>query len=221
LWSFVGIINIGGIYMNALSDIKSKIEKNKEEKRERLLASATALFAEKNFNNTSISDIVNKAKVAKGTFYLYFKDKYDIRNQIVQEISTDLFDDAVNELKKHPEITHFDDSMIFIINHVIDALVANPTYLTLMNKDLSLGVYSQELTKILEETDHLSLYELFKEGVERENLNIKNIDITFFTIVELVGSTCFSCIVNKVPCPIEDYKPYLFDLIRTLLHAAQ
>lgn len=206
--------------MNALSDIKSKIEKNKEEKRERLLASATALFAEKNFNNTSISDIVNKAKVAKGTFYLYFKDKYDIRNQIVQEISTDLFDDAVNESKKHPEITHFDDSMIFIINHVIDALVANPTFLTLMNKDLSLGVYSQELTKILEETDHLSLYELFKEGVERENLNIKNIDITFFTIVELVGSTCFSCIVNKVPCPIEDYKPYLFDLIRTLLHAA-
>ena len=206
--------------MNALSDIKSKIEKNKEEKRERLLASATALFAEKNFNNTSISDIVNKAKVAKGTFYLYFKDKYDIRNHIVQEISTDLFDDAVNELKKHPEITQFDDTMIFIINHVIDALVANPTFLTLMNKDLSLGVYSQELTKILEETDHLSLYELFKEGVERENLNIKNIDITFFTIVELVGSTCFSCIVNKVPCPIEDYKPYLFDLIRTLLHAA-
>ena len=207
--------------MNALSDIKSKIEKNKRRKKwERLLASATALFAEKNFNNTSISDIVNKAKVAKGTFYLYFKDKYDIRNQIVQEISTDLFDDAVNELKKHPEITHFDDSMIFIINHVIDALVANPTFLTLMNKDLSLGVYSQELTKILEETDHLSLYELFKEGVERENLNIKNIDITFFTIVELVGSTCFSCIVNKVPCPIEDYKPYLFDLIRTLLHAA-
>ena len=206
--------------MNALSDIKSKIEKNKEEKRERLLASATALFAEKNFNNTSISDIVNKARVAKGTFYLYFKDKYDIRNQIVQEISTDLFDEAMKELKKHPEITHFDDSMIFIINHVIDALVANPTYLTLMNKDLSLGVYSQELTKILEETDHRSLYELFKEGVERENLNIKNIDITFFTIVELVGSTCFSCIVNKVPCPIEDYKPFLFDLIRTLLHAA-
>lgn len=206
--------------MNALTDIKSKIEKNKEEKRERLLASATALFAERNFNNTSISDIVNKAKVAKGTFYLYFKDKYDIRNQIVQEISSELFDNAMKELKKHNEITHFADSLIFIIDHVINALVANPTILTLMNKDLSHGVYSQELTKILKETDTLSLYELFKDGVERENLNIKNIDITFFTIVELVGSTCFSCIVNKIPCSIEEYKPYLYDLIRTLLHAA-
>lgn len=101
--------------MNALTDIKSKIEKNKEEKRERLLASATALFAERNFNNTSISDIVNKAKVAKGTFYLYFKDKYDIRNQIVQEISSELFDNAMKELKKHNEITHFADSLILLI----------------------------------------------------------------------------------------------------------
>ena len=66
----------------------------------------------------------------------------------------------------------------------------------------------------------IDMIELFKEGVERENLNIKNIDITFFTIVELVGSTCFSCIVNKIPCSIEEYKPYLYDLIRTLLHAA-
>ena len=44
--STASIIIDGGIYMNALTDIKSKIEKNKEEKRERLLASATALFAE-------------------------------------------------------------------------------------------------------------------------------------------------------------------------------
>ena len=197
-----------------------KLELNKKKKEDALYNTAFELFTTKGTNKTTISDIVEKAGVAKGTFYLYFKDKYDIRNQIVQEISSELFDNAMKELKKHNEITHFADSLIFIIDHVINALVANPTILTLMNKDLSLGVYSQELTKILKETDHLSLYELFKEGVERENLNIKNIDITFFTIVELVGSTCFSCIVNKIPCSIEEYKPYLYDLIRTLLHAA-
>ena len=206
--------------MNTLTGIKSKIEKNKEEKRGRLIASATSLFAEKTFNSTSISDIVNKAKVAKGTFYLYFKDKYDIRNQIVKEISADLFNKAMDALNKNQDITHFEDALIFIINHVIDDLVANPTILTLMNKDLSLGVYSQEISKILDDTDHLSLYEVFKQGIAREKLEIKNIDLTFFTIVELVGATCFSCIVNKTPCPIEEYKPYLYNSIRILLHAA-
>ena len=197
-----------------------KLENNKQQKRTSLLDTAFKLFTTQGVSKTSIAEISQKAGIAKGTFYLYFKDKYDIRNQIVQEISSELFDNAMKELKKHNEITHFADSLIFIIDHVINALVANPTILTLMNKDLSLGVYSQELTKILKETDTLSLYELFKDGVERENLNIKNIDITFFTIVELVGSTCFSCIVNKIPCSIEEYKPYLYDLIRTLLHAA-
>ena len=206
--------------MSTLTGIKTKIEKNKEEKRGRLINSAASLFAEKSFNNTSISDIVNKAKVAKGTFYLYFKDKYDIRDQIVREISLHLFDDAMNALEEHKEITHFEDSLIFIIDHVIDDLVANPTVLTLMNKDLSLGLYSDELSKIIDDTDHLSLYKLFKNGVERENLKIENVSITFFTIVELVGATCFSCIVNKIPCPIEEYKPYLYNSIRTLLHAA-
>lgn len=206
--------------MSTLTGIKTKIEKNKEEKRGRLIASAASLFAEKSFNNTSISDIVNKAKVAKGTFYLYFKDKYDIRNQIVKEIGVHLFDDAMSALKENEEINRFENSLIFIIDHVIDDLIANPTILTLMNKDLPLGLYSHELSKIIDDADHLSLYELFKNGVEKEGLNISNINMTFFTIVELVGATCFSCIVNKTPCSIEEYKPYLYHSIRTLLHAA-
>lgn len=36
---------------------------------------AFALFTQKGINDTSISDIAKKANMAKGTFYLYFKDK--------------------------------------------------------------------------------------------------------------------------------------------------
>ena len=51
-----------------------KIDNNKQMKRESLLDSAFSLFIDNGFNKTSISDIVNNAGVAKGTFYLYFKD---------------------------------------------------------------------------------------------------------------------------------------------------
>ena len=60
-----------------------KIDNNKQMKRESLLDSAFSLFIDNGFNKTSISDIVNNAGVAKGTFYLYFKDKYDIRNHLI------------------------------------------------------------------------------------------------------------------------------------------
>ena len=48
----------------------SKVEEKKKNKQEALLASAFKLFTEKGINNTSISEIVKNAKMAKGTFYL-------------------------------------------------------------------------------------------------------------------------------------------------------
>ena len=64
-----------------------KIDNNKKYKKETLLNTAFDLFTTKGINKTSISDIVDNAGVAKGTFYLYFSDKYDIRNMTKQLIS--------------------------------------------------------------------------------------------------------------------------------------
>ena len=59
-----------------------KLESNKKKKEDALYNTAFELFTTKGTNKTTISDIVEKAGVAKGTFYLYFKDKYDIRNKL-------------------------------------------------------------------------------------------------------------------------------------------
>ena len=53
------------------------IEDKKKLKLDALLDSAFSLFITKGIEKTSVSDITKKAKVAKGTFYLYFKNKYD------------------------------------------------------------------------------------------------------------------------------------------------
>ena len=67
----------------AIQDIKSKINDNKQEKERKLLNTALHLFTEKGIKKTSIQDIVHEAGIAKGTFYLYFKDKYDLRDKLI------------------------------------------------------------------------------------------------------------------------------------------
>lgn len=47
----------------------------RERCRERLLAAATRVFAKKGYRLASVSDIIKTAKVARGTFYLYFESK--------------------------------------------------------------------------------------------------------------------------------------------------
>ena len=62
-----------------------KVDTNKKLKENSLLKTAFEFFTTKGFSKTSITDIVSKAGVAKGTFYLYFKDKYDIKNSNLEE----------------------------------------------------------------------------------------------------------------------------------------
>ena len=73
-----------------------KVEANKKKKKESLLNTAFELFTSKGINETSISDIVNKAGVAKGTFYLYFRDKYDVRNLLISHKSSNVFMNAAH-----------------------------------------------------------------------------------------------------------------------------
>lgn len=77
-----------------------KVDENKKKKKEALFNTAYELFTTKGINSTAISDIVEKAGVAKGTFYLYFKDKYDIKNKLVAHKTHELFDKAGDALEK-------------------------------------------------------------------------------------------------------------------------
>ncbi len=92
-----------------------KLELKKQKKKDALFNTAFELFTTKGTNQTTISDIVNKAGVAKGTFYLYFKDKYDIRNKLVSHKTSELFYQAYRAVIDQ-EITGFRAQLHFMID---------------------------------------------------------------------------------------------------------
>lgn len=196
-----------------------KINDEKKDKEERLLNMGFKLFTEKGVKETSIQDIVEKANVAKGTFYLYFKDKYELRDILIAKKSRKLFNDALTKLRKN-YIENFSDQIIFIINYVIDELTKNQILLQFISKNLSWGVYNQAVLKLyskVEQEDN-GLYQLFLKGVEDNHINLKSPNVTLFMIVELVSSTCFNSILYKEPLSIEEFKPHLYEVIRTLIN---
>lgn len=192
-----------------------KKEEKKQEKKQKLLESSFNLFTKKGIKNTSVQEITENAGTAKGTFYLYFKDKYEVENQLIIRKSKQLFEKAVNALKKQT-ITNFEDEIIFVINYVIDELNKNRLLLKFISKNLSFGLYNEKVSKITMD-NALGLKELFMEGIKKNNVNLKNPEVTLYMIIELVSSTCFNSIINRQPLKIDLYKPYLFDAIKLLL----
>lgn len=195
--------------------VSSKIEENKEEKENNLLNAAFSLFTEKGVKKTSVQEIVDKAGVAKGTFYLYFKDKYDVQDYLIAKKSKQLFYEAMRSLEKE-NITDYKEKIIYIIDYVINEFIKNKLLLKFIAKNLSWGLYNDKISSIIDDSS-LGLLDLFIEDVKRNNIKLENPEVTLFMIIELTSSTVFSSITTGKPLAIEDFKPYLYNEIRKML----
>lgn len=191
-----------------------KVEENKKKKEDALFQTAYELFITKGIHATAISDIVKKAGVAKGTFYLYFKDKYDIKNKLVVHKTQELFEHAETALKD-AHIQGLEEQMVFIIDFIITELMNDRPLLNFISKDLVMGA----LRSALPSGGHgdNQIYSHFLEMVKEDVHDYQDVDVMLFTLVELAGSTAYNSIIYQEPLPIEDYKPFLYRTVRLIV----
>src|ERR1051325_325200 len=83
---------------------RGKREKNKEQTKKRILAAALALFQENGLEGTTTRQISQKAGIAEGTFFNYFKTKEDLALYFFKKETSDLIEwfQAQTQLKKAP-----------------------------------------------------------------------------------------------------------------------
>ncbi len=62
----------------------------KQERRAQIMAAAKQVFADAGYHGASINSIIEKAQIARGTFYLYFESKAAVFDSILDEAMTDL-----------------------------------------------------------------------------------------------------------------------------------
>lgn len=192
-----------------------KVEENKKQKKDLLLKTAFRLFTEKGFSKTTISDIVQEAGLAKGTFYLYFQDKYDLRNELIVFKAGQLFDDAHRALETS-HASGFEEELLFITDYIIDCFRSQHALMEFVAKNLSWGIFQNTVS----DTGFLTsqkFYEHFLESMLQYGVHCDTPELMLFTIIELIGSTSYNCILYSQPVPIEEYLPYLHSILRQII----
>lgn len=193
-----------------------KVEIKKENKRKDLLNAAFELFTTKGFHDTSIADIVEQAGIAKGTFYLYFKDKTDIRNRLISAKATQLFREACSKLDE-TNLTRLDEQFIFLTDEILGALGKNKSLLFFLSKHLSWGIFRNSMVEE-KSADGATAKELYDQLIARSDYQFDNPEIIIYLIIELVSGVSYNAILYEDPAPIEELKPYLHVLIRRILN---
>ncbi|MCR4585997.1 MAG: TetR/AcrR family transcriptional regulator [Lachnospiraceae bacterium] len=171
-------------------------------KQNALMEAAFELFTKQGFGKTSISEIAEKAEVAKGTFYLYFKDKYDLRSRITAHKAEQILHRARQEAGITEDMD-FEEMLLRLISRTIDILAEDKLLAAFLVKNLGYSTLQKS--------------GLLKEAVEMAGGAYKDPEIMLCLILELTGSASYSAIAAAEPVNISELKPHLLGAISAIL----
>ena len=193
-----------------------KLEMNKKIKEEAILDAGYELFTTQGFSKTTVSDITEKAGVAKGTFYLYFTDKFELRKRIISHKSSTVFRRAANELNDSMADCTFEEKIIRLSDNIINQLANDKPLLKFIAYIESWKDYKEAVCTNLDDSD-INFALVYRSMLEASPDRFRQPEMMLFIVAELVVSTCSSTILQESPCTIDELKPFLYDAIRLII----
>ncbi|MCR5485042.1 MAG: TetR/AcrR family transcriptional regulator [Clostridiales bacterium] len=193
----------------------SAVEEKKQQKRLSILDAAFNLFSDKSVHTTAIDEVVKRAGVAKGTFYLYFKDKYDLLDAIIVRKTTAIVRaafDKLEEERKDREMT-LKSQTVFFIDRIIDALKENKGLVALIDKNMA--ACFRAFAKIDDEDIVRSVKELLETYISKGYSTDEAKKMLYITM-DMVGSACCDAILNENPYSIEEIRPTIHIMVEKL-----
>jgi AcrR family transcriptional regulator len=62
----------------------------RQARRAQVLRHAKHIFASKGYHRTNVADIISRARIARGTFYLYFENKKELFEELLEQVFNEL-----------------------------------------------------------------------------------------------------------------------------------
>lgn len=193
--------------------MSDSIEKQKNKKKQSIMNAAYHCFLEKGIHKSSVDEIVQKANVAKGTFYLYFNDKADLMQQLCIHISKSVLIDAYKNVKKN-ESPVFAENVILLIDNVIEYFKSHKLVLKMLERNFSWPLIENELSR---EQDDLFMAEMLNTLFSQSRVSKDELYKVLFSIIALAGSVGYTSILFEKPDTIDNMKPVLYGMIKKIL----
>ncbi len=162
-----------------------------------IIETAKQLFAERGYHSTSINKIIEKAEIATGTFYIYFKDKLSLYTYILDDYKTKIrrhLNAAIKDYHTRYEIEYYGiKAFISFANE--DVLSYNIIWESLfVDRQLFIDYYTNFAESYIHALNHA------KEKGEIRDLDLETLAYLLMGIANFVGlQAIFKNVKNKKP----------------------
>lgn len=185
-------------------------------KRYRIQHAAVELFQEQGVESTSVNEIVQRANVAKGTFYVYYKDKRELISQILTIKQGIMLNDILNTSYElaHCHTTCWKECFT---NEMIAHHQNHPDLLKMMQKNITSILDTEEhREEVFQQVERL---DEFLSLMRREHEDRKQTLNRFMLIMQIIGVVCYNAIFYDQPDHIEHILPELKRTISKMMES--
>ncbi len=189
---------------------------NKHLKQLRILDAATRLFLDRSVTETAIDDVVRLAGVAKGTFYLYFRDKYDLLDQIVMRRTAMLFTESCRVMRARAEAGQLDriEQIEFLTDEIIARLREDRKVTALIDKRFSACFSPKAMEEYPEMQTHIEYLTNLLTSPDCTSAEAKK---RLYVLADMIGCVCCDAILSERPYAIDELIPTIHSILRRLL----
>lgn len=182
----------------------------KLEKKKKIIETAYQLFQSVGVSATAIDDVVKNAGIARGTFYLYFKDKSDLLEQLILYKSTE----TMKAILRYARAGMRDDDADFMttvrrtLEMYVDFLEAHRDILAVLHKNIAACM--REFPRFYDEEAD-AMYGDILQKFEREGYTAEDATQKLFIVISMVDSVCSDVILYGRPFPPAEIRAALID----------
>jgi TetR/AcrR family transcriptional regulator, fatty acid metabolism regulator protein len=138
--------------------LSTERESKKQEKIDAILTAALSLLAKKGYENTTINDIADSAKISRGLLHYYFKDKEDLAAKALTFGFGPMWDSSIGKIQSARSPEQLVDTMIEVLKKNVRE---NPDFSALLFEMWVSGRRSAKIRKVFNDG--------FDEAISRLN----------------------------------------------------
>lgn len=188
----------------------------KMEKKRRIIETAYQLFLNMGISATAIDDVVKTAGIARGTFYLYFKDKSDLVEQMVFYKSAETMKALLHQAST--EMDDDDTDFISMVRCFVDCYIR----FYAEHKDVMM-VLSKNMTSFLRyfpnffDDEAQTLYETILELFIAYGYTEEKANKMIYIVLEMLSAVCADALMYSEPFALGQLRQSLSDAAVLLL----
>ncbi len=113
-----------------------------------------------------------------------------------------------------------EDILLFFVSNIIDQFIENPTLVRFLSKNLSWGIFKQDLNNAaVTASAGTDFHQIYAEYLARSAVKYRDPEVMLFLVIELASSASYSAILFHEPLSMQELKPQLLEAVRGIIKA--